>query len=634
MISATTPKPEVLPFGIDAGVHRRKAAEFSRKAEALEGTAQRISMGRLFTFVGAAVAASAGFSQGSIGLIALGLGFVVAFLVLVFAHARTLKAREAAELRKAVHERHLLRVDGRFAELRSDGGAPDSGHPYAFDIDLIGPGSLFQRIDVSHTVAGERHLREWLSAPADAILVRERQAAVRELARAEEFRQELEAEAGETIERGKLDGAPFLKFLDQTPYFERARWLAVAIHVLPLVTVGLAIAGSFGTLPAGVWLVPLSLQTVLVLMSGGHARETFDRIAARQGYVESFRRMLCLVEGTAFDAPLLRDAKARMAPHGTPPSHYLARLDRWTGLADLRHQVLFHVPVNFFFLWDLHVLLRLERWRRDVGVQLVDVFEALGEIEALASLATLLAIEPTATLPEVQDEPGPFEAVGLAHPLLHPDHRVPNDVRLPGPSSALLVTGSNMAGKSTLLRAVGLNVALALAGGPVLAETMRLCRVRLRASMRAEDSVQRGSSYFHAELTKLRGVVDGANEGSPIFFLLDELLRGTNARARHLGARAILVHLLDRGAMGLAATHDVALASLEEERPGYVSNAHFTDVMREGEMVFDYRLREGVVKTSNALRLLKMAGIDVPEDDSLPEGDAWHAPRATTAGHD
>jgi DNA mismatch repair ATPase MutS len=195
--------------------------------------------------------------------------------------------------------------------------------------------------------------------------------------------------------------------------------------------------------------------------------------------------------------------------------------------------------------------------------------------------------------------------------------RIDNDVQLPGPGSALIVTGSNMAGKSTLLRALGLNTALALAGGPVCAAGFKLPVVRLRASMRIDDSLQRGASYFHAELQKLRSVVDDAASEPPVLFLLDELLRGTNARARHLGARSVLVHLLERRAFGLVATHDVALSELEREYPERVRNAHFTDVVVDGEMRFDYLLRTGVVRTSNALRLLALAGIDVPADDGV-----------------
>ena len=218
-------------------------------------------------------------------------------------------------------------------------------------------------------------------------------------------------------------------------------------------------------------------------------------------------------------------------------------------------------------------------------------------------------------MPQIAAPGQPLSAQGLGHPLIAPEARVSNDLGLPGPGSALIVTGSNMAGKSTLLRAVGINTALALAGGPVCATAMSLPPLRLRASMRTDDSLQQGASYFHAELQKLRGVVAELTAEPNVLFLLDELLRGTNARARHVGARAVLMHLLQRGALGLVATHDVALSALEQEQPGRIENVHFTDVVVDGEMRFDYRLRQGVVKTSNALRLLALAGIDVPRDD-------------------
>ncbi|MEO0326505.1 MAG: DNA mismatch repair protein MutS, partial [Myxococcota bacterium] len=376
---------------------------------------------------------------------------------------------------------------------------------------------------------------------------------------------------------------------------------------------------SAGRLPLPVAAGLVALQTLVAWRLGGHALEAFQLVAARRGYVEAFRTMLEAVETRRFESATLTALRERMHVAGAPPSAYLARLDRWAGLAELYTQFLLHFVVNLAVLWDLQVLLRLERWNAEVREGLEGAFDALAELEALASLATLFDQDPAARFPDLPHEPTPLRAEALAHPLLPPAERVANDVALPGLPGALIVTGSNMAGKSTLLRAVGLNLALAFAGGPVTASAFVTSRVRLRASMRAHDSLQRGASYFRAELEKLRSVVDGAEAEPPLFFLLDELLRGTNARARHLGARAVLSHLLDRGALGLAATHDVALAKLSDERPG-VKNVHFTDVLdAEGEMIFDYRLRAGVVRTSNALRLLALAGIAVPDDDGLPE---------------
>ncbi|MBJ73742.1 MAG: DNA mismatch repair protein MutS [Sandaracinus sp.] len=604
--------------------HTRREKRWADEVARLEGSASRLSLGRLVLFLVVIVLAGTGFSQDdALSLGGAGLA-TAAFFALVLLHGRTLAARDRAEAHRAVHARHLKRLDGAWTELPPSGKAPP-GHAYAGDIDLLGAGSLAQRIDVTHTVRGEATLGAWLGGPADDATLRARQEAVRELAADLDFREHLEAAAGRVGGEGKLDPSPFLSFTAREP-FVLGSPLAILIHVSPLVVLGLWIAGGIGALPGWAWLAALGAQSLLALGLASRAVDAFQLIAARRGYVEAFQSMLVQVERARFESPLLRRLQERLSigegERARPPSAYMARLDRWAGFAEFHTQFPIHFVVNLATLYDLHVLLRLERWNADVGQGLDDAFTALGELEALASLATLLHGDPDARLPELVAEPVPFEAEALAHPLLAPGERVANDVRMPAAEgAALIVTGSNMAGKSTLLRAVGLNVALALAGGPVVAKRLRLARVRLRASMRVDDSLQQGASYFHAELTKLRSVVEGADEAPPLFFLLDELLRGTNARARHVGARAILEHLLARRACGLAATHDIALAKLADEHPGRVENVHFTDVMRDGEMIFDYRLQPGVVKTSNALRLLEMAGIEVEVDDALPALD-------------
>jgi hypothetical protein len=371
-------------------------------------------------------------------------------------------------------------------------------------------------------------------------------------------------------------------------------------------------------IPSPTWLLLLCAHVGLLWHSARAVRSAFDLAAARQGAVEAFEHMLRVVEGARFTSPLLSALQQRLMVDGTAPSVHMKSLRSWTSSAELRQQFLFYIVVNPLTLWDLHVLRGLESWNRRIGKRAGDWFAALGELEALCSLATLAFCEPGSSMPEIMPVGSAIEAEGLGHPLLTAEQRVNNDVQIDGPGSALLVTGSNMAGKSTLLRALGLNLALGLAGGPVCAKRMAIAPVRLRASMRAEDSLQRGASYFHAELQKLRTVVEDADAEPPVFFLLDELLRGTNARARHLGAKAVLLHLLKRRGMGLVATHDVALAALEQEHRGQIQNVHFTDVVQDGEMRFDYRLRPGVVHTSNALRLLAMAGIDVPDSDADP----------------
>jgi DNA mismatch repair ATPase MutS len=293
----------------------------------------------------------------------------------------------------------------------------------------------------------------------------------------------------------------------------------------------------------------------------------------------------------------------------------MTRLARYEGFAQLRTQGPVYLVVNLLTLWDLFCLERIERFVEQVGPHCERWVRAVSELELLCSFATLHQVDPDVCLPELVEPAAGLQVTGLVHPLIPAGARVANDLARLVPGASVIVTGSNMAGKSTLLRALGLNVALALAGGPVCARRMSLPLVRLRASMRIEDSLQRGASYFHAELSRLRMVVAELDRQPPVLFLLDELLRGTNARARHQGARAVLLHLLAHGALGLVATHDVALSELEQELPGRVANVHFTDVFEQGEMKFDYKLRDGVVRTSNALRLLALAGVEVQVDD-------------------
>jgi hypothetical protein len=585
----------------------------------------------LVTFLIGIAAMTAGTAQQSLPLASVGGGVLLLFVVLVVLHARLLERREQALALAEVHARHRSRIEGRWMTFPARGDLLPSDHGYARDLDLVGPGSLMQRIDVTRTTRGERLLASWLAAPADAPTVSRRQEAVRELAGQVDLRCALEAAGDRPVAaRGgarsdKLDPDGFVALGKVPSVFAERPWLTPLVHAFPIFSTAVIALWSAGFLPGAACLVPPAISLALQFVTGRRAHGTFDLIAARRGIGEAFATMLGALERARWQAPALQELQRHAQVEGKTPSAHLRVLERWAGLSELRTQFPLHLPANLFLLWDLQCLLRIERWARRVGAYTDAWFDALAEVEALSSLATLAHQDPSAVFPELSDPGGPLEVEDLVHPLLPPAERVGNDVRLDGPGSALIVTGSNMAGKSTLLRAVGLAACLAYAGGPVTARRMRLPLLRIRASMRAEDSLLRGASYFHAELERLRRVVDDANGRPPLLFLLDELLRGTNAYARNVGARAIVVHLLRRGAMGLVATHDVALATLETEFEGRVRNVHFTDVLEDGQLRFDYRLRPGVVRSSNALRLLALAGIDVPAE-ALAAEDAARVP--------
>ncbi len=599
--------------------HRTECGRFSREEEGFRKRAQFLSLVQLITFVAGVVLFWIGYPQQLLPMALGGLALLV-FAGAIAMRIRTERAEEQATLRRLVHERQLARLSGTWTSFVHQ---PElfvrPGHPFSVDIDLAGSGSLLQYIDTTHTVVGAGVLGSWLSEATTLDVIERRQRAVEELSSNENVRRELEASAGrhgtgvqgqKRRQPGKLNPAPFLQYLKRPAAKAAQTWVRVVATILPFVTITALVFATQGLISGWVGGGLLITQFLFGMAFSGQAAEVFSLVAARRGYVEAFVGLFDIAERASFEAPLLKEIQAQITDEGRGGTASLRRLDRWAGLAELRHQFPVHLAANVFLLWDIHVLYGLERWKDEASEKMEEQFEALGMLEALASLANLRAIDPHACVPTVADG-GPLQAEALAHPLLGANVRVPNDLTLAGPGTAMILTGSNMAGKSTLLRALGLNVSLALAGGPAIATAFRCPRVHLRASMRVEDSLQQGASYFHAELQKLRSIVAPATDGAPLLVLLDELLRGTNAEARHIGARSILDHLVDKGGYVLAATHDIALAALEQEAPQTFVNAHLTDVIIDGEMVFDYRLRAGPVQGSNALRLLEAAGIPV-----------------------
>ncbi len=302
-----------------------------------------------------------------------------------------------------------------------------------------------------------------------------------------------------------------------------------------------------------------------------------------------------------------------MEVQGPPVSERFRRFGRLYGFAELRQSGQLHAVINLLLLWDVHWLFRLEAWRRVNGKQVRGWFSALAELEALSSLAGLAHDRPGFVFPTLVAGEPRFEARALGHPLL--DRPVRNHVSLSGGGRALLITGSNMSGKTTLLRAIGVSAVMAQAGLPCCAEALTVSELRVLTSMRVTDSLERGVSYFYAEVKRMKAVLDAAAEAKGrALFLLDELLLGTNTRERQIASRELLRLLLATGASGAITTHDLSLAELENEAPSQVKNVHFRDLVEDGKMTFDYQLREGVVDSTNALRVLRQAGIEVRED--------------------
>jgi DNA mismatch repair ATPase MutS len=321
------------------------------------------------------------------------------------------------------------------------------------------------------------------------------------------------------------------------------------------------------------------------------------------GLLERFER-------EALESPLLAALKARITTDGQPASRQIIRLRRLVEWRDQANHQMFALVAEPL-LWSVHFAFAIERWRQSAGPHIGEWIAATGEIEALSSVAGYAAENPEDVFPELAEHGPLFDGKGIAHPLLPAATVIRNDVRLDENLQLLLVSGSNMSGKSTLLRSVGLNAVLAWAGAPVRASGLRVSPLAVGASMRVQDSVQDGKSRFYAEITRLRQVVDLAEGRVPLLFLLDEVLSGTNSHDRRIGAEAVVRNLVQSGAIGLVTTHDLALAHIADDLAPRAANVHFEDHIEDGRIAFDYRMRPGVVTKSNALELMRSVGLQV-----------------------
>lgn len=604
-------------------LYAERAEKFSRQADERGAKSRLVSnlRGLAFgVFAIAAVMALLGKSSAVTGPIAA-IGAVL-FAALVAWHARVIEAEEDARRWSRVNRDAIARVTDRWHELPEDGKRfSDPAHPYADDLDLFGKGSLYQRISVAHTRFGQNALARMLSAPASAAEIAVRQDAVRALSGSLDERQRLEANALAAAEpagprkagpKEAPDPEPLLAWAESEPVLSRRPLSIWAARLLPPVTIaGLVAAFGFG-FPALAWAIPLVIQMSIGFSAREATARTFTAVSSTEGAFLRYGAMLEVLEKLEAKSELLDELRGRVTGGEGASSLAMRQFRSGVGWFDLRHNGLVHPFANALLLWDIHCTLKLERWQERHGRRARSWFLALGELEAISSLAGLAHDEPDFTFPEVSAGAAVFEAQALGHPLIARIARVTNDVSLPRPGTALLVTGSNMSGKSTLLRAMGLAAVMALSGGPVCAQRLRVARFSVGTSIRISDSLAKGVSHFYAELNKLKAVVDATRGKAPVLFLLDEILHGTNSRERQIGARWVLGELIQRGATGAVSTHDMGLCKLSDELMAHVTQVHFRENVENGKMTFDYKLRPGPVSEGNALRLMQTVGLEVP----------------------
>jgi len=608
MSDASTPGPASA-----APLETYRSGEVAAQAQAalLGARAARISNLRLAVFAALAVVAWLAFGTRSLaaGFIALP---AAAFAALAVVHDRTLRRAARAQRLVRFHADGLARLEHRFAG-RGDAGLRylKADHPYARDLDLFGAGSLFERLATTRTPAGSDRLAAWLLEPAAPDAIRARQQAVAELRGRFDLRIALATAGDAGPEDAPSDpdarrlaafaGRPERGLPRPTP------WLAGGATALTLAGASLWLFTGAGPVPLA---FALALQAGLALALRKRVQPILQAAGTPAASLARTADVLACFERERFDSPRLVALVAGLATTGRLPSQELGRLRALIDRRDERANQFF-APIAALLHWGTHVACALDRWRLRCGPRLATWLETAAELEALSALAGFAFEHPDAPFPEIAEGAPRFEGRALGHPLLDPARCVRNDLALGGAPQALVVSGSNMSGKSTFLRTVGCNAVLAFAGAPVIAERLALSPLRLAASIRIVDSLEKGESHFMAEILRLRQVVEIARTQPPALFLLDEILHGTNSHDRRIGAEAVIRGLVDRGALGLVTTHDLALTQIVGSSAGRLENVHFEDQLDDGVMRFDYRLRAGVVAKSNAVALMRSVGLEV-----------------------
>ena len=533
---------------------------------------------------------------------------LAAFVALIVAHDRVLDREARAGRVRRFFEDGLARLDHSWAGRGDDGLRHlEAEHPYAQDLDLFGEGSLYELLATTRTSAGSDRLADWLLTPAAPEVVRERQAAVRELRPRLEMRLRMAVAGDEASPVGHREALEAWAAAPPAGLGPVLRAAAAATTVLDGVGLALWIGTDAGPVP---FAMALGLQGLFALAIRARVRPVLAAAETPVGSLARAAALLACVEREQFEAPLLERLRTSLETTGHLPSEELSALRALIDRRDVRSNQFF-APVAAILMWGTHTAYRLEGWRARCGPRLSVWIESAGEIEALCALAGYAYENPEDPFPEILDAGPVFEGEALGHPLLPRERCVRNDLRLGERPQALVMSGSNMSGKSTMLRTVGCNAILALAGAPVRAKRLRLSPLRIAASIRIVDSLQQGQSHFMAEITRLRQVVEISRGEPPALFLLDEILHGTNSHDRRIGAEAVLRGLVDAGALGIVTTHDLALTQIVPESAGRMENVHFEDHLEAGRMEFDYTLREGVVEKSNALELMRSVGLDV-----------------------
>ncbi len=593
-------------------IYRSRIEQYKSKIKNIKNLETALSLIKLALAIGFIIvfylAAMAYTPIRLIGLIAL----AVVFTLIAIIHENYIKKRTSIQTLQSINEDEIHSLnhefpDDNFGELFQD---PD--HPYSYDLDFFVKRGVFHFINRAKTGMGWRCLAEWLGnllSKTDTAQIKERQKAVSELSEKIDLRQNVQAH-GRSVDHS-LERLKAITDLINEPLFILPRkGLIFFIHIMPLITLGF-IGLIFAGFPWPIIFLPVTVQFILNRRIRDKLTRIFLMATSNSRILRNYSQIIADIEKADFSSEMLNGIKKSLFTNERSASFFISKLSSLVGYLELRRNGFFHPIFNNLFFWDLHWTYRIEKWKVKIAPQVPGWFDTIGRFEALSSFASLYFNHPRWAMPEMSTSEFTFKAQNLGHILIPEDKRVCNDVNMDGKSKIWVITGPNMSGKSTLLKTVGVNMVLALAGAPVCADACVISPAKLYTNLKVSDSLDKNLSLFYAELQRLKMVVDGVAKHETVFFLLDEMLKGTNAVDRQAGALALLRQLCTRESNGFVATHDLELTKLEEEFPEKIKNYHFDGTVKDDKLLFDFKLKSGKCESFNALLLMRKMGIDV-----------------------
>ncbi|WP_439881375.1 MutS-related protein [Pontibacter sp. MBLB2868] len=539
--------------------------------------------------------------------------FYTLFVVVIRWHSKLEFVYEQYKLLRELNQQEIDRLHGNLKAF--DGGEEfiNDHHPYTSDLDIFGPNSLFQLINRSVTSIGKHRLAQWLRSAAPTQTVTDRQEAVASLANESEldWLQDLLA-LPMHYKHNEESATGFIEWFSGKSFYKQYPLLKVLVFVLPVLTLAAIAAWSYGAsgyIPGAF----LTLQFILAYRFRVERDDYYDKSIGIYEAMRSYTKQLRHIEQKKFSSPQLQALQSKLRQSGTQSSAIIHKLASIIDYFSWRLSTLMAFFLNTILMWDFVWMYRLESWKDKYLLQLEEVLNTLSEFEALASIAAFQHAHPAYAVPELSDVPFEFRAFNMAHPLIFSVKPVANDFEMQGAGKTMVVTGSNMSGKTTFLRTVGINMVLALMGAPVNAQKLRVAPSQVYTAMRTVDNLAENTSSFYAELKRLRMLLELTEQGLPVFYLLDEILKGTNSRDRHSGAMALIRQLHKRNASGLISTHDLELGEMEQELPGSVENYSFNSDIIGDKIEFDYKLHKGICRSFNASKLMQLMGIEIEE---------------------